>query len=1618
MATCPNINLPEWKELVASKGEDLAYYLWYTYDGKIPANELLENSPETLNKVKQVIDKMGVQIKPLEEYAKDNPAIDESSVNAIADLTAGVIAVSEGKLNTDTLTEEMVHIATAIIEQKNPELITEMISKIDRFKIYKDTLSKYKDLKAYQLPNGKPNIRKIKKEAADKMIAIVINAQLDSADPIDLSFIPNLQEEDASMFRRLWNMITDWFRGQYKKANIDVFSKTAETVLGGEFEGSYLDLTSEEMYFQVTAAQKDFLGRLSDTKANLRKIESKEEVDPVLADDNNASSYYQLLVNGEFENVKNRVTDRVKKWYKRKFPNSNFTDQQKRDNEVKRILGTRYHEFFEEIHARFFNADGTRRTTPGERPFIENVVDDQIYTKLEKYYTDLIAEFSKDGKKPLVLSEVQVYDSKEKEAGTIDLLIIDEDGVASIYDWKFMNVAPDAEDVAWFKQGAYGIQLNRYREILLDNYNIKKVNKNRAVPIIMDLQRDNFQDPNSPLKIKGIKIGSVNPKQIESLTLTPVSAPSESTGSKKLDLFINKLNAVVEQISNKDTKDEDDLDFKIKRLNIIRGAIRSLQGQQNIKPLLDTVGVMIKEGENLMSEWKGFYESKPADDKDLTDLQLSEYSADIREYIAQAAVFSEITNYIGEMIYKEGDSDIGNAAQKEFLDDIKKQQQQISELNTDIKLMAGEFAEKFIGERNLVTGLMNPERVIKGLGSWFRGLSDLGLKSTDILFKVANEATQKAERDTVELVDRLVAIQKKIQDKSGDTSKEVLKLYQKDTAGGLVNKLIYKYQRAFYDSVDRNAEESARSKQWLSENINLKEYLKESKSKLDERIRRINRSYPVGSRRDKLIQDEKKKWDITRKDFNGWNNYLIKRHPKDQWLSKEYLEIQKDPDLFELYNLITEINTTANDIGYIHNKVQSTFLPFIRKSMAESLAWDGPNLKAVGNFVKNLEKREDDIGYGKIDPLSGEIEQSIPKYYTNDFTVKEDGSNDYSEVSLDLFKNMIIYAQHMNKYKYLSEIEDQVLLMKTTQTFKDHLRTGQFNNVISGETLAGNQKNVEILDQFIRTVLYGERYALDDSDVAYGATVIKGVKNIVNAASKKIGGKEVFEKGEPTVGSLTKTMDMLNRYVQMKSLGLNPISGLVNFFGGNLQVSALAGKYFDAREVARYEAKLLGNRFKTGDDREMFVQLLDIFMPLKDDPTYDKLRKAGMKRLTRANFSDMLFVMFREPEQLLEKSIFSALLDNTMVVDGRIVNIRDFVRDKYKSSYSSGTSSERSAAYNAAEPKIKKEIEELKKTKSINVTKKLVDGKLEIPGLDLKDTKEVMRITNVARSISRAATGGLTEFDQYRANMNIWTKSFMVFKGWIPKLVDTRFGGFRRSNDKFNVTIDENGQTQGEKFEVGRVKLFASVLGLDASKMYRNIRSIHKMNERGIKVIDQLYDIYTKKFIRDFGEAPSISKEDFIELVRVSINRQVKEFGILVGMIAANIALGALAPDDDDDRASKNLFRYTQKALDKFTSEVMFFYNPGEMTDVFTGGLPAVGLFSDVMRVLNHFIKETTGMDTSNPDKTPEQVRKEAQPIKNMIKMVPMGSPLLNLLASVDEEFAKEYDITISKTAR
>ena len=1565
-------------------------------------------SPEVLSKVKKVIKKMGVDVQSLSEYAKQNPAVDVSSANALADLTAGIIAVSEGKEDV-ALTEEMVHIATAIIEQRDPKLVTEMISKIGRFQIYKDTLAEYKDSKAYQLPNGKPNIRKIKKEAVDKMIAAVI-----TNDPNI-----NLEEVDQSLFRRMWNTITDWFRGQYKKANIDIFSKTAETVLGGEFEGSILDLNSTEIYYQLSDAQKNIQRELLETQKTLKSVPViKKNPDPLIEDE--VSNEYEVLVDGKWVKNPKRVTNRVERWYKKKLGDKRFTAQEDKDNEVKRLTGSKYHDFFDkDIHARFFNSDGTRRVNPGPKPTFSNSVDSQVYDKLETYYTDLIASFSENGKNPLVFTEIKIYDPKEKEAGTIDLLIVEEDGTTNIYDWKFMSIYKGAEDVAWYKKGAFDIQLGRYKEILVDNYGISTISKNRAIPIIMDFKRANPKDQKSNLEIKGIKIGSVDPGKIDPLTLTPVSEKTEITGVEVIDDVLSQLSAVQKSLEEKSTKTDDEYEFKVERVNLIKKAVRSLRGNQNLGPLVDTIAIMEREGTNILSEYITSYEGRPANDKDLDDVTLSEFSASMMEYIGSAEIFGTLADELGDLIYTkemeieaitEEDKD-NLASRKELVQKLKDQQESIRRSRRKIEKLSGEFTSKFIGERNLVTGLMNPEKVVTGLKSLFRGLSDIGLAATTLLYKMANSAMGKANAESLKETNELLDIRDRLKARGGNLKDIVSKIYQRDKKDSIVNKLIYQYEAEYYSELKANSEEGARSKKWLKDNVNLPAYYKEAKPILDRSIARIKKNNPEGERREKLVLEANRMWDVLRTDFNGWGNFVLKRHPQEKWQSKEYLDIKKDPELLELYNFITKLNVKAQDIGYINNAVRSTFLPFVRKSMAESIAWDG-SLPPLSRFKERLQNKADDVGYGSINEVTNELENSIPKYYVNDFSIQEDGPNDYSDVSLDIFKNLLLYTNHMNKYKYLTEIEDQLLLAKTVQQFKKNIKTGRFGGAIkeNGRLVleAGSKKNLEIIDQFFRATLYGQKYASDDSDIGFN---LSKVTDIINKAV----GRDIVSRTD-NIYSIQKTMDALNRYTQARSLGFEFISGSVNAFGGNVQLSTLAGKYFKYREVLKYEHKLIGNKWVNNDERTMFLELLDTFMPLKEEPTYEKFKKAGLTKWTQLaadeNFSDSLFFFFRQPELHIEKSVFMALLDNMMVEDGKLVNIRDFVKKKYKARYES------SEKFKELNPKIEEEIKELQKTRSINSIKKLENGKLVVPGLDLSNRKELQRLTNVARTIARTATGGMTDFDNMRVNMNIWLRSLMVFKGWIPKLFDTRFSEFRKVADDFNVEIDENGITTGERYEIGRVRLWGGMLLESIAAKSNLIQDIIKGSDKGILKIDELYVRYTKQYFKENGVQANITKEDFADLIQTNLYNQRKELLILLNMLALSFAIGAIAPDDDEDRAKKNQFRYFQKVIDKFISELGFFYNPVEMASTLDSGMPLLGTVTQVGKFATHLMKEISGFDISNPDRSIKEVRKRAQPTKNLMKMFPLSKSFVNYLAMFDEEWAKAMDVTIPKRNR
>jgi hypothetical protein len=1333
-------------------------------------------------------------------------------------------------------------------------------------------------------------------------------------------------------------------------------------------------------------------------------------------DTEEASNWYQIRETGE--RIKKRVTDLVKAWYRRVFPDKQFTPEEKAFNEFKRKEGIKGHKWFQEIHNRFFNNDGTKRDKTGERPNIPNKIDEEIYLKLEAYYIDLMKTFFKDGKTPLVFSEVMLYSKKKKQAGTIDLLIIDEDGRAHIIDWKFMTTGEKSTDVAWYKQGAYNIQLREYKDMLISDYGIKEIGMNRAIPILFKI--DTIKDKHI---LKGIVVGSVDASKIKDLTLLHVSEETETTGEEKLDVLIRELNSVFKNISAKKVTDDKEREYKRERLNILRQAIRMAQGTGNIKGLVDVIGVMRKEGQMITDDWETKYKDRSAKDETLTEDELSDFAENMLEYKAIAGVFGDINLLIDDLIYNPTmDKDAKTKEQKEELTQRKEILAKIVEETTLIKKskieidkISGLFADKFEGQRHSIAGLLKEQPILKGLWSTFRGVADLALPSLQILNKMVTNAKGKASQDALAEVDELLAIRKKLVDRGGDLKALVQRIYQRDDKGSLVNKLIHKYKKDFYTGVDANAAEGVRSMAWLKDNVDLAAYKEEADKMLNTRIERMNKLYDENTDlRDRLVLEERQKWDVTRNDFTGYNNYIIKRHPLAKWYSEEYTELKKDSDLLELYDFIHRMNEKAKESGYIGNRVASTFLPFIRRSMAESIAWDF-NISAITNWSKNLTLRADDVGYGKVNELTHEYEYAIPKYFTYDFSRQEDGTNDYSDVSEDIFKNMIMYVNHMEKYKYLSAIEGQLLLVKNIEQFKKHLATNIIGDVVDEngkpKVEEGNEENARMYDLFLRAVLYEQKYPLSNEDVPLGfGKAINFVKEGIN----RMAGREVFHPSEnPSATSLMKSIDAVNRAMQLKTLGFEFISGAVNWFGGNIQVATQAGNYFKAGEVFANETKLIGNSFRNDDERKMFIQLIDMFMPLKDDPTYERLKEAGMSRLTRHSFTDFLMVFMRKPEEHIEKTIFLTLLQNMMVENGKIISIREYVKKKYADRYSSAD------RYREARKQMEDEIEELKKTRSIDAIKELKDDKLIIPGLDITNRDELQRLTDLTRRISRNATGALTASAINKMNMNIWTKSMMVFKNWIPTLLDTRFGEFRRVSDDFSTEVDEDGLTTGEKYDVGRIRLWTYVIGSSIRDMSINTYNILALNEKGIKALDKMYEDFADKYQRRNGEPLEMSREDFIDLIRNNLRNQMKELAMLLTLMGAGLSLGFIAPDDDDSKADKNFFRFSQRVIDKFVTELSFFYNPAEFQKLLSGGMfPAMGLTADILRFTNHFTMEVTGYDISNPLLTAEEVRKKAQPVKNAAKIFPFTKSLVTYGAILSDDFAKEFDVTIQKESR
>lgn len=1579
-----------------------------------------------LNNIKNVAKKIGVSFESLQKYAKE-AGIDVTGVNGLADLVKGVIAIAEGKEEQAT-TEELVHIATAIINEINPKLITELISKIDRFKIYDATLKAYKGNKDYQTKDGKPDIRKIKKEAVDKLIAeLIIN------DGANTEQFPELREENnRSLVQKMWDAILDFIRGVYRKADIDIFQEVAGDIRIGNIGGTVSDIKLKGTYLQkgstvseYTPAQAAIINKINEDDASLTKVK-KESVDD--RGKKIIKEVYMRNASGQKKEVANRVTDIVRKQSEDKgFDEENLSTEERTFNAFKRDIGIEKHKVFEDIHGRYFDENGVKRENPLPVPEFDSKEKEETYYKIEKYFTELVEMYPG----AIFLSERKLYNPKTDTAGTVDLIIIEPNGRTNIYDWKFGTVSKDAEDIAWYKQSSYNVQLGQYKLLLSDVYGVKEFGKMRAIPILLKVKSQNKKDGSVQHKLTGIAIGTADSTKTSNLLLTPISEETESTGDEVIDDHISKLNSLAKRISEEKSDDEN-YDLKIERLTAVRKAVRLIQGQNNLSGIIEAIQTLRNQGAKILDDYNAIYKDRPASSEDSTNKELSEFSRQMREYIDAAELFDRVEVEIGDRIYTEQleedvdpDDEEGQAYIQELKDvliDLTKQSNEIFKAKNEIKKIMFEFGSKHLGERNLVTGLTEAEAVPKGLAANFKDAYNFGIRAVNIMAKLNLTARSNAKATAEAGINKIMNIRKRIVAR-GDAESVISKIFSVDKDNNRVNKLVKKYDTKFRDEFRDNA--AADNLPWLEKNIDLDRVRRESEVIMNKKIARIENFYKNDDeKREAAILRVERAWDVDNPQFNGWKqNYLLQKYPLDKWYSDEYKAIQADPELKELYEYIENLNQEASSVGFIEKRIMDSFLPFIKKTVAEKVI-EGNVLAPLTNFYDSLKMNPEDVGYGMYDEMTGKLVNAIPKYYTYDFSRKADGPNDYSEVSFDLFANLILYTQEVEKYKYLSEIEDQISLLRTIETFKkNHIATDRSGNIImengKPKLAPGNEEIVRDFDLFTRTLFYGQKYVMSDVDTPVGiGKAIVNIKKIINKASNAVLDKDIakINEGDETPASLVKLMDAANRAFTLKTLSLDPLPGLVNLVGTQFQISAQAGEYFTAEEVAKNEGIITTQRIiRTPEEREMFTQLINTFVPLREDPSYEQLKKSSIVKggvlLDSNNVTDFLMIAFRKPEMVVEKAIFLTLLDNSMVEDGKIVNIRQYVKAKYKDRYDSPE------AFQNAKAKMDAEIEKLKDTRSISKIKKLENGKLVIPGLDLNNKTELNRLSNQTRNITARVVGGLSQESTTKMDMSIWTKSMMVFKKWIYPLLETRFSGLHKLGaDDFNVTITEDGMLEGEKYDLGRANLFLKLMYESIRDRQINIKNVLEVNEAGVKKLDDLYEHYSQQYYKKTGQTLNMSKADFADMIRQNVQSSLKEIAYIVALTAAAFALGMFAPDDDDDKAAKNRHRYYLRMLDKIRDEITFFYNPNEIRNIAAGGIfPAIAVVTDALTFFKHLAEQITGIPiTGKKGRTAEQVRKDAMPVKDLLKnFIPGGKTVLTFGGVLSEDWAKEFDITV-----
>jgi hypothetical protein len=1538
--------------------------------GEMPASKA---SDKTVSVMKNVAKQMDVDIQLLDEYAKGNPSIVTKGINGLADLVKGVVAIAQGMENY-TLTEEIVHVATAIIEQTNPRLITEMISKINRFKIYDETLKAYKGKKAYQLSNGKPDIRKIKKEAVDKLIAeLIINESEGSTEFPELIY-----ESDRSMIQKWWDTILDFIRGQYRKSNIDIFQQTSSRVLSGKVGGIVSDITNGGIFYQVKNSAVD---KLFDT---IRDYSNRLKLVDASTDASGKTIPRHYTLDGLPEQIPT-VTSSLKKTVPDRTDLQKWLDDQKKD------WGTEIHDYiYKYVTNNLIDKDGYKLPT---------ALTNSISTKLEPKVKSRVEEFAKElidsydpGTRFILEAKAINEKVRGKLASAIDFIAIEpykkEDGTedvkVDILDWKTLSINKSTdEDIHWGKQKDWKAQMGEYSKILY-NYGLKpnQLRKARMIPFLINYKYVVEGKPESGFSAPtSMEIGKLNSLEETNLYLLPVPINSESTGNPKIDSLLKSLREQWEKLYVKPVAAEDRYG-KILEINKLSNAIRNLHIKLNFEPLVNVGKSFLNNARTALDDFAKI------DYDTISKEELDKKLGDLIEYGISATKFTNMDQIFLSQYSREGMTD----ENKKVLKDLEHIASMTSRMLNEISELQNQYAvhlgiKEGITTEETKTTILNAEKEINGFAKTFLEGSKLSAKiiklASNMIMNAKSLVNIEYARKMKEYEKILIALEKE----AAARGVKAFDLIGTMSPTGL--NLIKKFDSEFWKEI-KDAREN-KDKDFFLKNMNITEYDKLSKAAIDKGLEDLDKTIFSSDEEEDSLQRTWRKaklkdsLDIHSEKFDGYNNYRFKQLFRETMieeghLSKEYEELRKNKAAHDVWQFFTDLNTKAKQMGYL-DKQGSSFFPLIEATILQKFA-QSDDLSAQAKeslFTDFYQTRiNEEQNLSKIDPETGKVKKSIPKYFTK--TDKE-----INQLSTDLNKVGALWVKSLLEYESSKNLENTLLTLHAVEKAKGSLifENGQVQ-FTDGE-LSVNEaenKNADILQTIIEDSLYKLEQDL-------GSLGNIGISNFGN----KLGKTE--EEKEAKAVNTKKLLRNADTLTQALAVGLKPLIAAANFMGYNFQAFVNSGTFYSFSEFQKNNFKIVtGNNFNV-------IQrgLLDLIVPLNEDISTEERRKIAKKQglgkyLSTWTFSDVMMSTNSFAERKLQMSNALSIIDNSMVVDGKIVSIVQYLKQQDRIARKGMSEGERKAL----EKSFKERVKALKESSSLDKIAKIENDEIVIPGVsDLELAKFRTSIIEYGRKIN----GQMNQDNKAGYRRDTIFTSFMMFKNWIPKLVS-----------EHTLGIDKN--TELDKWEYGRTRAFVKTWQHVGFTNIAKMRAIITGTDEGLQIINEMLEAKKLDYFRKTGQELEITEEEFQDLIREQIANQMKELYLLFGVLALLLAAKSAEPPEDAIEEEKNHYKWTLKLVNKISDEITFYYNPLSFESMTKGSvIPSLGLLSRAAQVFWYTGKEMYGEATDDEDMV-----EKTHPTKYFFNMIPIVAQTQETLSYLYPDFAKAQGIKVTGESR